>query len=158
VDFYKLLHEGDLSQNIYLQDGDYIYIPSALNQQLYVLGAVAGPKAMGYNNKVTLAQAISDAKGLLPEAYTQRIVIVRGSLTKPTVATVNLNRIMTGKDPDVLLQPGDIVWVPNSPWERVDSYTKMIINSFVRTVAANEGAAAVSPAAEPVQSSISISQ
>ena len=156
VDFRKLLREGNLSQNIYLKNGDYVYIPSALGSQVYILGAVRSPKAIGFKDRVTLVSAVAEAKGLLPEAYAQRAVIIRGSLVEPTVATVNLNRIMTGKDPDVILEPHDIVWIPNSPWDRVETYTKMILNTFTRTVAANEGIHAVSAKAGSVQPNIPI--
>ena len=156
VDFVKLLREGNLSQNIYLKNGDYVYLPSALNSEVFVLGAVRSPKAVGFKDQVTLVSAIAEAQGLLPNAYAQRAVIVRGSLVAPTVATVNLNRIMTGKDPDVVLQPRDIVWIPNSPWDRVETYTKMILNTFTRTVAANEGTHAVSPQSGAVQPNIPI--
>lgn len=156
VDFYALLKQGDVSQNIYLKSGDYIYLPSALSQEVYVLGAVKQPKAVGFMDQVTLVSAVSEAKGLLPTAYAQRIVIIRGSMTQPEVATVNLNEIMGGKSPDIALQPRDIVWVPNSPWDRIETYTKLVMNSFVRTVTANEGIHAVSKTASPVQSNITI--
>ena len=156
IDFVKLLRRGDLSQNVYLKSGDYVYLPSALNSEVYVLGAVRLPKTVGFKDQVTLVSAVAEAKGLLPGAYAQRAVIIRGSLVAPSIATVNLNRIMMGKDPDVALQPRDIVWIPNSPWDRVETYTKMILNTFVRTVAANEGAHAVSPNASAVQPNIPI--
>ena len=156
VDFVKLLRHGDLSQNVYLKNGDYVYLPSALNSEVYVLGAVRMPKSVGFQDQVTLISAIADAKGLLPNAYPQRAVILRGSLVEPTVATVNLNRIMMGKDPDIALEPRDIVWIPNSPWDRVETYTKMILNTFTRTVAANEGAHAVSSKTGAVQANIPI--
>ena len=156
VDFVKLLRQGDLSQNVYLKNGDYVYLPSALTNEVYVLGAVRTPKAVGFMDQVTLVSAIADAKGLLSNAYAQRAVIVRGSLVKPTVATVNLTRILTGKDPDIALQPRDIVWIPNSPWDRVESYTKVILNSYVRTVSANKGTQAVSSTAGSVQPIIPI--
>ena len=156
VDFVKLLRKGDLSQNIYLQTGDYVYLPSALNSEVYVLGAVRMPKAIGFQDQVTLISAVAGAKGLLPNAYAQRAVIIRGSLVEPAVATVNLNRIMSGKDPDITLEPHDIVWIPNSPWDRVETYTKTILNTFTRTVAANEGAHAVSSSSGAVQANIPI--
>jgi len=156
VDFYKLLREGDLSQNVYLHSGDYLYIPSALTNEVYVMGAVQSPKAVGFKDQITLVSAVAEAKGLLPAAYAQRAVIVRGSLVAPTVATVNFNRIITGKDPDVILQPRDIVWIPNSPWDRVETYTKMILNTFTRTVAANEGSHAASPTATNIKPYIPI--
>jgi len=157
VDFLKLLRNGDLSQNIYLKGGDYVYLPSVLNSEVYVMGAVYSPRAVGFMDQVTLLSAISAAKGLLPGAYAQRAVIVRGSLVEPSVATVNVNRIMMGKDPDVALEPRDIVWIPNSPWDRVETYAKMAMNTFTRTVAANQGAHTASSQSGPVQPNIPIS-
>ena len=124
VNFVKLLRQGDLSQNVYLKNGDYVYLPSALNSEVYVMGAVRMPKAVGFMDQVTLISAVAEAKGLLPQAFAQRAVIIRGSLVEPTIATVNLNRIMMGRDPDIALQPRDIVWIPNSPRDRVETYTR----------------------------------
>jgi len=156
VDFYALLRDGDLSQNIYLENGDYIYLPSALSQEVYIMGAVQQPKAVGYMDKTTLVSAIADAKGLLPTAYAQHIVIIRGSLSTPSVAVVNLNDILGGKTTDIALQPRDIVWVPLGPMDRVETYAKMIINTFTRTVAANEGAHAAAKNASPIQPNLTI--
>ena len=156
VDFHALLRSGDTSQNIYLEDGDYIYLPSALSQEVYVMGAVQQPKAVGFMDQVTLVSAVSDAKGPLPGAWLERAVIVRGSLTEPTVAVVNLGAILAGKEPDVALQPRDIVWIPNSPWSGVAAYTRLILNAFTRTVAANEGGRAAVPDSSPIRSNLNL--
>ena len=63
VDFYRLLREGDTSQNIYLQPDDFVYVPSALSQQVYVLGAVRSPRAVPYTDGMTLVSAIAGASG-----------------------------------------------------------------------------------------------
>ncbi len=52
---------------------------------------------------------------------------------------------MHGKASDILLEPKDIVWVPNSPFTRLDDYFHLIVNTFVRSVAANEGIRAAAP-------------
>jgi len=156
VNFYALLHDGDLSQNIYLKDGDYIYLPSSLSQEVYVLGTVVQPTAIGFSDQVTLVSAIAGAKGLGPHAFAQNILIVRDSLTDPKVAVVNWYDIMSGKAHDIGLEPHDIVWVPNAPWERIEDYAHLVINSFVRTVAANEGIHAGSSTAKSVQPAVNI--
>lgn len=48
VDFYKLLREGDLSQNIIVQPDDFVFIRSAIESEVYVLGAVKNPRALQY--------------------------------------------------------------------------------------------------------------
>ena len=64
VDFYRLLREGDTSQNIYLQPDDFVYVPSALAQEVYVLGAVAIPRAVPYTERMTLVSAMAAAGGM----------------------------------------------------------------------------------------------
>ena len=156
LDFTRLLREGDMSQNIYLRHNDYIYLPSAQAQKAYVLGAVNQPKAVDFANDMSLITALANAQGLAKNAYPQRVVIIRESLTEPKVAVVDFNAIVGGKAKDIVLEPQDIVWVPNSPFERLDKYLGEVISSFVRTVAANEGARAAVPGARTVQPTVGI--
>ena len=37
------------------------------------------------------------------------------------------------------LEPGDIVYVPNTPYNILKSYLNTIVSTFITTVAANEG-------------------
>ena len=156
VDFTKLLREGDMSQNLYLRHGDYLYLPSAQAQKAYVLGAVNQPKAVDFANDMTLITALAEAQGLAKNAHSKRIVIIRESLTEPKVAIINFDAIVGGKVSDIVLQPQDIIWVPNSPFDRIDQYLGQVISSFVRTVAANEGARAAVPGATTVQPTVGI--
>ena len=39
----------------------------------------------------------------------------------------------------VRLEPGDIIFVPNSPFTTIKRYANLIVNTFVTTIAANEG-------------------
>lgn len=156
VDFFALLKKGDMSQNVYLKSGDYIYLPSSLSKEVYVLGAVVKPQALGFSDGVTVISAISAARGFAPSAYPQKALIIRGTLTSPSVAIVNVKEILAAKAPDVKLEPRDIIWIPNSPWDRLGNLVKNVVDTFTRTVAANEGSRAVSREAAPVQSNISI--
>ncbi len=67
------------------------------------------------------------------------------SMTTPSIALVNYLDIVQGRAPDVRLQPRDIVFVPVSPYSTLEKYLKLAVNTFVRTVAANEGGRAVDP-------------
>lgn len=140
VDFVKLLHEGDMSQNIQLAPGDYIYLPSALSQEIYVLGAVNLPRSVAYRDKTTLASAIAAARDVKPGAHTREVLILRGSLVSPEVYIVNYESVRRGRAPDVELQPRDIVWVPDQPWNFLEKYARTVITTFVGTVVANEAA------------------
>ncbi len=144
INFRKLLREGDMSQNIYVQPDDFIYLPSALTKEIYVLGAVIQPRPLGFMDDITLVGAIAKAQGTQPNAYLSHVAIVRGSLAEPKIAIVNYHAILLGREHDIRLEPRDIVYVPTSPAEVTTRYLNLILNTFVRTVAANEGARAAS--------------
>lgn len=160
VDFQRLLHAGDRSQNIYLQPDDFVYVPSVLSQEIYVLGAVKAPRVVPYTERLTLVSAIANGAGMnryewvnsggydpgpfTKDAYLSHVAIVRGSLSTPQIAVVDYNAIVKGKACDVRLEPGDIVYVPNSPYTTLKRYFNIILNTFVTTVAANEGIRAAS--------------
>ena len=151
VNFEKLLREGDMSQNIYLQPDDFVYLPSATMGNVHVLGAVNMPRAVEFTNRLTLVQAVAQAGGtLIREAYPSQVAVVRGSLTQPKVAIVDMNAILRGETADIMLEPQDIVYVPHSPYRVLTRYLDTILTTFVRVVGVNEGARAVTDRAAPV--------
>lgn len=151
VNFMSLLRKGDMSQNIYLQPDDFLFLPSALSQEVYVLGMVRSPRPLGFTESMTLGTAIAKSLGPTPGAFLREVVIVRGALAEPRVALVNYQAILLGQAPDVLLQPRDIVYVPEKPYKYPEKYAKMAVDTFVRTAAANEGGRAGSKKFESIQ-------
>lgn len=156
VDFHGLIRQGDTSQNVYLEPDDFLYIPSSLSTEIYVLGAVAQPRSVAFKDQVTLVSAIAHARGTIAGARLDEVAIVRGSLNQPSIGIVDYRRIIRGQLPDVRLQPRDIVFVPFSPFRSLEKYANTILNTFTRTVAANEGGRAVDPNYQPPGVSIPI--
>jgi protein involved in polysaccharide export with SLBB domain len=150
VNFRKLLKDGDLSQNIYLQPDDFVYMPPFAAREVYVLGAVFQPKAVPYNDEVTLVSAIASAGATIQDAYVHHVAIVRGSLSNPQIAIVDYRNVIEGKAENVRLEPQDIVYVPFSPYRYLSKYLNLILDTFVGAVAINEGArAAIKEEAAP---------
>ena len=145
VDFRALFQQGDMTQNVALKSGDYIYLPSSLSQKVYVFGAVNQPLAVGFRDRVTLVSAIAAAKDVRAGARAGQVLILRGSLQKPAVYLVDYEAVRRGRAPDVELEPSDIVWVPDQPWGNLEKYARTVIQTFVRTLAANEGASFAVP-------------
>jgi polysaccharide biosynthesis/export protein len=143
VDFNRLLLHGDLSQNIYLQPDDFIYFPAATSKSVYIMGAVASPRAIPYNQNLTVVGAVAYASGTIRDGYLSHVAIVRGTLTEPKIAIVDYKAIITGKIPDVGLEPRDIVYVPFRPYRYLTRYADIILRTFATSVAINEGARAV---------------
>jgi len=144
IDLHRLLREGDMSQNIYLQPGDLVFLPAAISRDVFVLGGVRLPTIVKFTERTTLISAIAYAGGTAKNAYLSHVAIVRGSLTKPQIAVIDYNDVVRGKATDVKLEPGDIVYVPLSPYRTLSRYADLILSTFVRTVGINEGARAIS--------------
>lgn len=143
INFQRLLHQGDLSQNIYVQPGDFVYFPASSAKQVYVLGAVAQPRGVPYKRGMTVAAAVASAYGTINGAYMYHVVVVRGSLTNPQVAVVNYRGVLKGMAQDIELEPGDIVYVPFAPYRYLVRYAQMALDTFVSSVAINAGIKAV---------------
>ncbi len=139
VDFERLLAQGDLSQNIYLQPDDFIYFPSTVARDVYVLGAVTEPRMVPYRDGLSLAGAIAGAYGTLKGAYLSHVAIVRGSMSQPKLTVVDYKRVLKGEAADMQLRQGDIIYVPLSPYRYIDHYLEVILNTFVSSAAINEG-------------------
>jgi protein involved in polysaccharide export with SLBB domain len=63
LDFQRLLAQGDLSQNLYLQPDDFIYLQSDTARNVYVLGAVPQPSIVPYSDRLSLFGAIASSGG-----------------------------------------------------------------------------------------------
>ncbi|HVV02178.1 MAG TPA: hypothetical protein VHH88_12495, partial [Verrucomicrobiae bacterium] len=132
------------SQNIYLQPGDFVYLPATIAREIYVLGAVAQPSQVPYHSGMGVAGAIASAYGTIDGAFMHHVVVIRGALSKPDVAVIDYRNLIKGKAADVELKPGDIVYVPFSPYRYLKKYVEIAINTFASSAAINAGSAAVS--------------
>jgi protein involved in polysaccharide export with SLBB domain len=134
VDFEKLFFEGDLSQNVQIEPGDFIYFASAISNDVFVLGEVGQPGVLGFTPRLTALGCITVRGGFSKAAYRSRVLIVRGSLQKPQVIVVNVNDVLAGKAPDVALMPKDIIYVSRRPWILAEELTDMVINTFLSSM------------------------
>lgn len=133
VDFVKLFQQGDLSQNIPLAPGDYLYFPSSTLNEIYILGSVVSPGSVGVSPGSSVVGIITTRGGFTQKAYRQRVLIVRGSLNQPETHIVNVAEILRGKAMDFRLEPKDIVFVSNRPWSKVEDLLDTAITAFITT-------------------------
>ena len=132
VDFEQLFDHGDLTQNILVAPGDYIYFPSGTVNEVYLLGAVGTPGPLGLTAENTLVGVLTVRGGFLPTAYTQKILVVRGSLQKPETFVVNLSAILAGREKDFVLQPKDIIYVADKPWQSAMDLLQVALTSYAQ--------------------------
>lgn len=141
IDFEALIYKGADNQNIYLRPGDYVYIASALDQEIYVLGAVPARVAR-YRRGLTLMGVLAPNYGpLSTDPYAQGnwrdVLIIRGRLSCPCVIRADLRCMMEGHAKDVYLQPGDVVYVPNKTARFGRSLIQLAVNAFISSFVSN---------------------
>jgi polysaccharide export outer membrane protein len=115
VDLKKMVEKGDFAENLELQKGDTIYIPTEDYQnKFYVLGQVARPGIYDLKDNTTVLSAISLAGGATDRGRLRSTVVVRGDPKKPERVECNLMRLFDKGDltQDIALKPGDVVVVP----------------------------------------------
>lgn len=115
VEVEKLIAKGQAEADLELWPDDLVVIPSAI-RVAYVLGAVNKPGNIDVPNdaRITVSMAVSQAGSYTKFASTGRVQVLRhtpgGEVKK---ISVDLDAVLDGKlDQDVLLLPGDVVWVP----------------------------------------------
>ncbi len=118
VDLHALLRQGDFSQNVYVAPRDAIFAPQKEDLSVYVLGAVGGPQAVpfGLDGRAML-EAISMAGGFEEAgARVTEVRIVRTlSPTSGELIIVDVRAVLEGRALDFPLEPGDVIYIPQSP-------------------------------------------
>ena len=117
IDFVELIQNGNMIYNIPLLDRDYIYIPSAVNKEVYVIGEVNQEGHYFYQENMTLVQSITFAQGFKNSAQST-VYVIRGNLNHPRIFKINTKDILKARVRDFRLKPNDIVYVPKRPIAR----------------------------------------
>jgi polysaccharide export outer membrane protein len=112
----ELLVQANPDVNIPIFANDLINVPAAVDLTVYCLGEVTTPGAYSFRSteRVTLLAVIARAGGLTDRA-SKKILIKRpqpDGTAKEIV--VHYKRIISGQDPDVELEQGDVIVVKES--------------------------------------------
>lgn len=186
VDLLALLQHGDISQNIFLQDGDSIMIPSAtdvdraaLNQlsvsnlrananqpiDIAIVGEInqPGPYQLGGGGtQVTAIQALQEAGGITPSANLREIQLRRQTRQGgEQVFNINLWEALQVGDlsQDIVLQQGDTLVVPTATDNAIADITTIASSSLsTGTIQVNVIGEVESPGALQVRANTSFNQ
>jgi polysaccharide export outer membrane protein len=116
VNLKDLLDSTDPSHNPAVYPGDIVKVSRA--GIVYVVGAVRKPGgfAMKGNERISVLQAIALSEGLTRTAAKNGARIIRTNEQNGERAgtPIDLGKILSGKSPDPMLGPRDIVFVPDS--------------------------------------------
>jgi polysaccharide export outer membrane protein len=118
--------EGDPHHNVYAHPGDYIYMPPALGSNISVLGQVSTPQVFPHRAGLRLTQALALAGGVTVGADKGDIRVIRGKLDAPRVYAASLSDMVDGDTHDVLLAPGDIIFVTDHRIEDIGEVVALV--------------------------------
>lgn len=105
----------DPSKDIILEPNDIIEVPKE-PKTISVLGEVAYPGTYEWYENMDILKALSLARGYTATAKLSSVKILRETSKGKQVIEVNVAKVLNGEiDKNVLLQPGDVVYVPRKP-------------------------------------------
>ncbi len=112
INFFNLVTEGDLSQDIQLKPNDMIFIPFNYERQIRVVGAVKNPSILSYNKGMTALDAVLSAGGFTEFASQNSVTVTRKEGQEYKTIDVRLKDVINGDaSKNVPLKPGDLVTV-----------------------------------------------
>ncbi|MCL4558617.1 MAG: polysaccharide biosynthesis/export family protein [Deltaproteobacteria bacterium] len=119
VNVADYIRTGSAYNDPVLENKDVVYVPSAEEQNVIVLGRVDRPVVIPVAGApMSIVKAIVLAGGFKNGALKNDVKVIRGGLIHPDIYTVNLDDILHGKRPGsaqgLSLYAGDIVFVPQS--------------------------------------------
>jgi polysaccharide biosynthesis/export protein len=117
IDLKPMAEGGVLSPNYRLKAGDILVVPKAESAMFYVIGEVPRPGVFNIpvGGTVTASQAISWAGGPSRTARISHGMVVRHDRNGGrTELPVDFAAILRGDDPDFVVQPDDIIFIPDS--------------------------------------------
>jgi len=138
---YKLLYQGDLSQNIFLQDGDVLNIPDRRLRKVFLMGEVIRPSSFVMPvGKLTLAEVLSDVGGINQNtANAQQVYVIRqrsAEVGNAEVASLDIFHLDSTSPTSVLyadqfeMQPRDVVYVDPVRLVRINRLLGTILPSL----------------------------
>jgi len=131
MNLFAAINRGDLSQDIVLDDGDLVFVPTLEEggKRVYVFGEVKNPGAYTFTgSEMRLYDAISKAGGATVFASNDGTRVVRGDPASPEIITADLKSLVEegNLSQNVILASGDMVYVPRSGWGDINLYNQRI--------------------------------
>ncbi|HEV2491356.1 MAG TPA: polysaccharide biosynthesis/export family protein [Candidatus Acidoferrales bacterium] len=116
LDLRKIMEAKDPAENIQILPHDVITVPKA--EMVYVIGDVrrSGGFVLGEHESISVLQVLALAEGLngAADAKHAKVLRLNGSSDQREELPVNVKALLKGKQQDVALQGGDILFIPGS--------------------------------------------
>lgn len=119
--------EGEPRHNVRIRPGDVIVVPPALAGRIVVLGHVGKPQTIAYRKGMRLTEALADSGGLVKSSDAADVRILRGGYARPRLFVANAKDVLSGARPDVVLAPGDVIYVSEHWFASVGDVLERVI-------------------------------
>lgn len=106
-----LMFKGDPTVNLPIYANDVINVPAPVEITIFCLGAVGAPGAQKFKSteRVTVLTVVSRAGGLSARASKKISIKKRRGESLQQEVEVDYKRILAGKEPDLVLEDGDVL-------------------------------------------------
>jgi polysaccharide export outer membrane protein len=91
-----------------------VFVKEYNSKRIYVMGEVKAPGSFAYRENLTILQAVILAGGFTTLAATGRVLITRNAEGGEKKLEVSVSDVSRGEAENILLQPGDLVFVPEA--------------------------------------------
>lgn len=109
-----------------------VIVEEEAGRLFYIGGEVRKPGSFQLHANQTLVQALYEASGRTLDAHQRQVLVMRAQPGEGVfVLKADVKTILEGKEPDVRLEPLDIVHVPASNIARVGRWVEQYINSVI---------------------------
>ncbi len=111
--------------------GDVVYVPEGVNL-VYLLGESNAPVIVELTEGMTLLQMLALSGGFnTSTAKINSVVLLReGENDTTDIFKINLRSILKAKEPDIVLQPGDVVYLPTKTLVRLQEFVDRSVGSL----------------------------
>jgi polysaccharide biosynthesis/export protein len=114
--FHRLFIAGETEDDLLLESGDALFMPLLLDKSVYVLGAVATPKAIEYREGMKVMEAILESGGFTKFADQNDVVVRRKNGKEEISLAVKAKKLFKDGDlsQNIDLKAGDYIMVKES--------------------------------------------
>ena len=105
-----------------------VNVEEVSNQKVFILGEVKTPMVLQIENDLSILEALTRTGGIVDDARTDNVLLIRGGLDEPELYTVDVGSIYGQGELSqlVYLQRGDIVVVPTKTIANVETFFRRI--------------------------------
>jgi len=119
TDFKKLLEDARPELQLRLRKNDVVYVPSPHERYVSIFGEVVHPGLVDLQNGATLVQLLAESGGIVTDRAGRYPKIQIIHEFTGSIQIVDYADILQSKKIELKLEDGDIIYVPQSKFERV---------------------------------------